>query len=155
MANNRHATRIQGIASRFEVPNEKNRWDSPLFRLTPESIAQEGIPLEQIADAVIQGKAVKAGLATKAAPVTEASFLQELDRITAAVVDAVVAYQRDGLVADGLVVPQCSIALRIPRKLTTAEARRHRRQFIKIAQLRPCSTTAIGDMFVEYLNQQA
>jgi len=147
--------RIEGIASRFEVPSEKNRWDSPLFRLTPELIEQEGIPLEQIAVAVLDGKAVKAGQATQAAPVAEASFVQELDRITAAVVDIIVAYQRDGLVADGLVVPQASAALRIPRKLTTAEIRRHRRQFVKISQLRPCSVAAIGDMFVEYLNQQA
>jgi tRNA uridine 5-carbamoylmethylation protein Kti12 len=54
------------IAARFEVPIEKNRWDSPLFRLTPESITKEGLPLEAISNALQFGKAVKAGLATQA-----------------------------------------------------------------------------------------
>lgn len=145
---------IEAIAARFEVPSDKNRWDSPLFRLTPESIEANGIPLDAITDAIIHGKTVKAGLATKSAPTVEASFTQELDRVTSLIVDAVIAYQRDGNVADGMQVAQASVPLRLTRKLTTAEVRRHRRQFVKISQLHPCAVAAIGDMFVEYLNTQ-
>lgn len=146
--------RIEDIASRFEVPIEKNRWDSPLFHLTPESIDQDGIPLDKITEAITLGKTIKAGLATKAAPAADSSFVQELDQITAAIVDAMIAYQRDGSVADGLVVPQSSTTLKITRKLSTAEIRRHRRQFVKIAQLRPCAVATIGNLFVDYLNEQ-
>jgi len=31
--------RLQDLANRFEAPIEKNRWDSPLFRLGPGSAA--------------------------------------------------------------------------------------------------------------------
>lgn len=138
------------------MPIEKNRWDSPLFRVTPESIAADGLPLEQIADAVLFGKTVKAGLATKAAPAVETSFVQELDEVTGLIADALIAHQREGNAADGLRVPKAhTAALLVQRNMPASEVRRHRRQFVKISQLRPCAVAAIGDLFVEYLNQQA
>jgi protein KTI12 len=149
---------LQELAARFEVPLARNRWDSPLFRLAPGDFAADGagLPLAAITDAIRFGKAVKAGLATKAAPAAETSFLQALDEVTSAVVDALLAHQRDAGVADGLCVPpHTANELRLTRPLSTAEARRHRRQYIKITRLRPCAVAAIGDLFVEYLNQQA
>ncbi|GMF18301.1 unnamed protein product [Phytophthora lilii] len=150
---------LEELAARFEVPVEKNRWDSPLFRLTPDDFAADGtgVPLDAITDAVRFGKTVKAGPATKAAPAAETSFLQALDEVTSAIVDALLAHQRDAGVADGLRVPPHTVnnELRLTRPLSTAEARRHRRQYIKITRIRPCAVAAIGDLFVEYLNQQA
>uniref|UniRef100_K3WME4 AAA+ ATPase domain-containing protein n=1 Tax=Globisporangium ultimum (strain ATCC 200006 / CBS 805.95 / DAOM BR144) TaxID=431595 RepID=K3WME4_GLOUD len=147
---------IEELAARFEVPMEKNRWDNPLFHLTPEVLdSPDGMPLAQIADAIRFGKTVKAGLATKAAPVAETSFVQELDAVTNAIVEALLTYQREGNLADGLRVPKAQVLVQIQRTMPTSEARRHRRQFIKIAQLRPCVIAGIGDLFVEYLNQQA
>lgn len=146
---------IRDLAARFELPVEKNRWDSPLFHITPESVASDGLPLEQIADALRFGKVVKAGLATKGAPVAETSFLQELNEITAGVVDALIAQQRDGGLADAFKVPKADKRLQISRNMPTSEIRRHRRQFVKISQGHPCAIAAIGDLFVDYLNQQA
>lgn len=114
------------------------------------------MPLDAIIDAVRFGKTIKAGLATKAAPAAETTFLQALDEVTNAIVDTLLAHQRDAGVADGLrVSPHANVELALSRPLPTAEARRHRRQFIKITRLRPCAVAAIGDLFVEYLNQQA
>lgn len=138
------------------MPIEKNRWDRPLFHLTPASVEAHGLPLAAIADAVVSGKAVKAGLATQAAPVVDSSFVQELDSVTGRIADALVAYQRENGVADRFQPPSThSVSLVLQRPMPTAEVRRHRRQFVKITQLRPCAVTAIGDFFVEYLNQQA
>lgn len=33
---------LEELAARFEAPVEKNRWDSPLFRLTPEDFSADG-----------------------------------------------------------------------------------------------------------------
>lgn len=137
------------------MPVEKNRWDNPLFHLTPENIAADGLLLDKIADAVRFGKTVKAGLATKKAPVAETSFVQELDEVTNLIADALIAHQRDGNIADNLKVPKAAATLLIQRSMPASEVRRHRRQFIKISQLRPCPIAAIGDLFVEYVNQQA
>ncbi|KAL3666980.1 hypothetical protein V7S43_007925 [Phytophthora oleae] len=149
---------LEELAARFEVPLEKNRWDSPLFRLSPSDFAVDGtgIPVDAISDAIRFGKTVKAGLATKTAPVAETSFLQALDEVTSVIVDALLTHQRDAGVADGLRVPPHTVEgeLRLYRPLSTAEARRHRRQYIKITRLRPCAVAGIGDLFVEYLNQQ-
>lgn len=146
--------RIEELAARFEVPMEKNRWDNPLFHLTPKSIEADGLPLDKIADALRFGKTVKAGLATKKAPVAETSFVQELDEVTNLIADALITHQRDGNIADNFKVPKAATTLLIQRNMPASEVRRHRRQFIKISQLRPCAIAAIGDLFVEYLNQQ-
>lgn len=146
---------IRELAARFELPIERNRWDSPLFHITPDSVASHGLPLAQIADALRFGKVIKAGLATKSAPVAETSFLQELNEVTAGIVDALIAQQRDGGLADALAVPKAGKRLQIARNMPTSEIRRHRRQFVKISQGHPCAIAAIGDLFVDYLNQQA
>ncbi|KAG7376868.1 kti12, chromatin associated [Phytophthora pseudosyringae] len=150
---------LEELAARFEVPVAKNRWDSPLFRLGPDDFAADGagVPLDAVTDAIRFGKTVKAGLATKSAPAAETSFLQALDEVTSAIAEALLAHQRDAGVADGLRVPPQTVnkELRLTRPLSPAEVRRHRRQYIKITRLRPCAVAAIGDLFVEYLNQQA
>ncbi|CEG40330.1 RNA polymerase II elongator associated protein [Plasmopara halstedii] len=149
---------LQELAARFEVPVEKNRWDSPLFRLTPNDFTADGngIPLDTITEAIRFGKTVKAGLATKAAPVVETNFLQALDETTNAIVEIVLARQQDAGVADGVRLPLHSVKqeLRLTRSLSMAEACRYRRQFIKITRSRPCAIDAIGDFFIDYLNQQ-
>ncbi|KAF4037525.1 Chromatin associated protein KTI12 [Phytophthora infestans] len=150
---------LQELAARFEVPVAKNRWDSPLFRLTPDDFTADGtgIPLDAITDAIQFGKTVKAGLATKAAPAAETSFLQALDEVTNAIVEVLLTHQRDAGVANGLRVPPYTVQneLLLSRPLSVAEARRHRRQYIKITRIKPCTVANIGDLFVEYLNQQA
>ncbi|RLN26688.1 hypothetical protein BBJ28_00013173 [Nothophytophthora sp. Chile5] len=150
---------LEELAARFEVPSAKNRWDRPLFRLTPNDFAADGsgAPLDAIVDAIRFGKSMKAGLATQAAPVAESSFLQALDEVTSSIVETLLAHQRDVGVADGLrLAPHAAKSeLQLTRVLTMAEARRHRRQFVKISRLRPCAVAAIGDLFVDYLNQQA
>lgn len=149
---------LQELAARFEVPVARNRWDNPLFRLTPDTFTADGsgIPLDAITEAIRHGKTIQAGLATKAAPAAEATFLQALDGITKSIVEVLLAHQRDVGVADGIRVPPHSVnhELRLSRCLSMAEARRHRRQYITITRLRPCGVSAIGDQFIAFLNQQ-
>ncbi|TDH67267.1 hypothetical protein CCR75_001873 [Bremia lactucae] len=149
---------LNELAARFEVPMAKNRWDRPLFRLTPDEYQKDGtgLPLDAITEAIRFGKTIKAGLATKAPLTAETSFLQALEDTTNAIVTALMTHQHDVGVADGVRVPPHSVKneLRISRPLSIAEARRHRRQFIKITCMRPCVVATIGDHFIEYLNQQ-
>jgi tRNA uridine 5-carbamoylmethylation protein Kti12 len=70
-------------------------------------------------------------------------------------VDAVIAFERDGSIADSLSVPNTSEKVQLDRIMSTSETRRHRRQFIKISQMRPIPVSRIGDFFVDYLNKQS
>lgn len=56
------------IARRFEPPNAKQRWDSPLFHII-KSVEHEDAettecPLNAISDFILDGKASQASLAT-------------------------------------------------------------------------------------------
>ncbi|EQC32500.1 hypothetical protein SDRG_09826 [Saprolegnia diclina VS20] len=149
---------IEAIAMRFEVPNAKNRWDAPLLRMTPESLCATTVAdrLRDVEDAVLHGKVIKAGIATIAKPIVETTFVQELDRVTAAIVDVLIVHQREFQdLVDALRVPHASKPVQVGRAMPTAELRRHRRQFTKMATLHPFPSADIGNRFVEYLQSQA
>ncbi|OQR99310.1 hypothetical protein THRCLA_06565 [Thraustotheca clavata] len=134
---------VEAITMRFETPNAKNRWDAPLIHLTPADLTQDKIAsqLQVLEQVILQGKVIKAGIATQSKPVVETTFVQQLDQITTEIVDALVAHQRE--------------FNDLGRAMPTAELRRHRRQFIKISQLHPFPTSTIATRFVDYLNEQA
>ncbi|KAF0690426.1 Aste57867_18158 [Aphanomyces stellatus] len=118
VAQTRNATRdgdkcpesmVDAIARRFELPLEKNRWDSPLLRISPDiSEDNVGDVLRGIEQVILHGKATKAGIATQAKPTVETTFLQELDAVTIGVVDELIARQRDFDVIDPCHVTQAS-----------------------------------------------
>ncbi|KAF0739086.1 hypothetical protein LEN26_011641 [Aphanomyces euteiches] len=100
---------VEEIAQRFEIPLERNRWDAPLIRVSPD-VNDDTIAtvLQEIEQAIIHGKATKAGIATQAKPVAETTFLQALDAITNTVVDELVARQRDSDLVDAFTLPQAT-----------------------------------------------
>jgi len=51
----------QELASRYETPNSRNRWDNPLFEVLPTS----ALPIGDIEEHLYQSRAPKQNLATK------------------------------------------------------------------------------------------
>ncbi|ETW08446.1 hypothetical protein, variant [Aphanomyces invadans] len=100
---------VEAISTRFEMPLEKNRWDAPLIRIAPGLDDTTVQPVVQhIEQVILYGKTIKAGLATQAKPVIETSFLQELDAITSAIVDDLIARQREFDLVDACQVPHAT-----------------------------------------------
>ena len=63
---------------RFEEPISTNRWDSPLFAVTPE----ESLEMDAIFSSLYEKKALKANRSTQNPPTQSTNYLFELDRIT-------------------------------------------------------------------------
>nr|CCA23361.1 conserved hypothetical protein [Albugo laibachii Nc14] len=151
---------IEAIAQRFEVPNERNRWDRPLFHIKPSRIdekncdALDSIPFESILNAIQNGNRVKAGSATKAPPRASMSFVPELDRVTLEIIDLILASQQDGQVVGKIHLPNASESVDLNRIVPAAELRRHRLQFLSIQKAHPCTTPELMTRFVEFLRQQ-
>lgn len=139
---------LDGLVMRFETPDSRNRWDSPLFVVQPD----EPLPAETIMGSLLHRKPPPPNLSTQSQPLSSADFLHELDRRTQEVVLRVLETQRTAVPGDSLTV--CGgEKLRLPRLVTMAELRRLRKQFINYTKLHPPEkATEIPNLFVQYLN---
>ncbi|KAG7216037.1 hypothetical protein INR49_007788 [Caranx melampygus] len=66
------------LVLRFEAPDSRNRWDSPLFTI----LKDDTLPFEAISDALFKRKAPPPNQSTQSQPLSSANFLYELDKIT-------------------------------------------------------------------------
>lgn len=155
------------LAGRFEMPDAKNRWDAPLFTVSPSS--EEYIQqLEAVTRAILQdpkdiqrpgvAKKLTPTLATTNPPLSATNLLTEIDRATQDVITSVVEAQSALEGTSGAVVVEFGQAinsLQLPRTVLLAELRRHKRAFMKLAtqisNLRIQDSEQAKRMFVDYL----
>lgn len=145
---------FDALVMRYEPPDSRSRWDSPLFVVHPG----DSLPVEQIMDTLLHRKPPPPNLSTQSQPLSSADFLHTLDRQTQEVVAQILQAQRTALPGDSLMV-HCSGStvssekLRLPRHITMAELRRLRRQFMNYTKLHPpTDTSSIPTLFIQYLN---
>lgn len=73
---------LRARAARFEPPDSRNRWDSPLFTLAPE----DELPLQALAAALYERQAPPPHASTRGQPLTDTNFIHELDSTTQEIV---------------------------------------------------------------------
>ncbi|TRY58291.1 hypothetical protein DNTS_031057 [Danionella cerebrum] len=69
---------LEALVLRFEGPDSRNRWDSPLFTIQQE----DTLPFEAIFDALFKRKAPPPNQSTQNQPLSSSNFLYELDKVT-------------------------------------------------------------------------
>ncbi|KAH7283272.1 hypothetical protein KP509_35G069700 [Ceratopteris richardii] len=160
---------FEDLARRFEEPERKNRWDSPLFHLKPgkETLCNDTVGIVE-ATAFLKGVNERPGrttllkptVATQNAQASETNSLYELDQATQEVINILVEAQAQGL---GGALGRVDIGEGIPpisldRTVGLAELRRHRRTFIKLTGQTclsgpppPSDAWSAKRMFADYL----
>ncbi|XP_028393500.1 protein KTI12 homolog [Dendronephthya gigantea] len=137
------------LIMRFEPPDSKNRWDSPLFTIQVD----DTLPFESIYDAVINRVPPPPNQSTQCQPLSATSFLNDLDRKTQDVISAILTAQRTSLPGEMIAIPGSTNKVHFQRQVTMAELRRLRKQFITYSKMHPLEdTTKLPNMFVDYLN---
>ncbi|XP_013777563.1 protein KTI12 homolog [Limulus polyphemus] len=137
------------LVQRFEMPDSRNRWDSPLF------IIHEGekLPFQEITDALLTRKAPPPNQSTQSQPLSSTNFLYELDKRTQEVVQAILEAQKTSVIGDLVSVPGTKEKVQLRRNLTLAELTRFRRLFLSYTKMHPVDDTSrIPSMFAQYLN---
>ncbi|XP_017261141.1 protein KTI12 homolog isoform X1 [Kryptolebias marmoratus] len=141
---------FDALVRRFEAPDSRNRWDSPLFTV----LKDDGLPLEAISDALFKRKAPPQNQSTQSQPLSSANFLYELDKITQDVLLAIFNAQKTSVPGDLVSVPGATEKVELGRSVNMAELRKLRRQFISYSKMHPTENTGqIANMFVQYLNK--
>eukprot|EP00960_Hanusia_phi_P075653 768452-Hanusia_phi.AAC.8 len=141
------------LPQRFERPNDRNRWERPLFVVRPED---DRLPLEDIVT-MIEGKSLNPNLATVSQPVADKNMLHEIDVVTAQILAALQNSQTEGVMAGRMKFPYCSKAVTINRVVPMGEQRRIKRQFMKVVTddgQTPSTSEKAAEMFVDFLVAQ-
>ncbi|KAJ8661227.1 hypothetical protein O0I10_002976 [Lichtheimia ornata] len=140
------------LVTRYEEPDARNRWDSPLFTVIYDDA---DVPGDKMWDAVILRKPPPPNQSTISKPVSTTNYVYELDKVTLEIINAVVEGQKEfGAGGMPMVVPRASQKVINPsRTVTLSELRRLRKQFVSINKMRTTlDTERLADIFVEYLN---
>ncbi|VDO96910.1 unnamed protein product [Heligmosomoides polygyrus] len=168
---------ITDLISRYEKPDPRNRWDSPLYEVevgksekpssvdAPEDMNVDlehrspnfvDIPLIDIFSWMCEGKALNQNKSTEVVPLAPINFLHELDRITQEVASEIVQRQKSVGVGQHILVTAAESGddkVLVKRHRTLAELTRLRRQFISISKSNPVESRAkVASLFIHYLN---
>lgn len=164
---------FEDLVRRFERPDSRNRWDSPLFELWP---SRDGI--EKSSSAIVDAvtyltkkldsktrdvKVLQPTIATQSARLTEANSLYELDRATQNITNMIVEAQSQAIGGplNGVSLGPGLPNLNISRPVSLPELRRLRRTFIKLTGQSslsgpppPSDADSTKRLFVDYLNRE-
>ncbi|XP_038124754.1 protein KTI12 homolog isoform X1 [Cyprinodon tularosa] len=141
---------FDALVKRFEAPDSRNRWDSPLFTVLKDDV----LPLDAISDALFKRKAPPPNQSTQSQPLSSTNFLYELDKTTQDILMAIFNAQKTSVPGDLIPVPGATEKVALTRSVNMAELRKLRRQFISYSKMHPTENTSqIANMFVQYLNK--
>ncbi|XP_069078451.1 protein KTI12 homolog [Pleurodeles waltl] len=141
---------FDALVQRFEAPDSRNRWDSPLFTVQKD----DTLPFEEICDAIFHRKAPPPNQSTQTQPLSSTNFLHELDKTTRDVVTELLNAQKTSVPGDLITVPGANEKIELTRILSMAELHKARRQFISYTKMHPNENISqLANMFVQYLNK--
>ncbi|XP_077993837.1 protein KTI12 homolog [Glandiceps talaboti] len=140
---------LDALVMRFEAPDSRNRWDSPLFTIQWD----DELPYEAITNAILHRKAPPPNMSTQSQPLSSTNFLYELDKITQEVITVLLEAQKTSVPGDKIHISGAKDKINFTHTLNASELRRNRRQFITYTKMHPVEDTGvIANMFVQFLN---
>nr|CAG4643373.1 EOG090X0A11 [Ilyocryptus agilis] len=140
---------FNALVERYEAPDGRNRWDSPLFTIQLE----DELPIQEIIASLFDRKAPVPNQSTQSLPLTSTNFLYELDCVTQQIVNRVVEAQKTSMIGDEVSIPNSSEKIILKRRYQLSELSRIRRQFISFTKTHPVEDIPrLAAMFTQYLS---
>ncbi|KAL7719078.1 Toxin resistance protein [Entamoeba marina] len=139
------------LIERYETPLSSHKWDQPLFNITPG----DEIPYEQICDVLFNKFTGRINFSVSQDKVEGSTAVTQIDSVTQNIISVVMKVVNSPTFVGGdpIVVPQSTIRVVLPRKVSTAEINRVRRSFLKLIQQNLLSFSGSGgEEFVSFLN---
>ncbi|XP_066155266.1 protein KTI12 homolog [Euwallacea fornicatus] len=134
------------LVMRYEDPDGKNRWDSPLFTIYP----QTDLDFSQIYSSLFKKAPPKPNQSTQNPPLSSTNFLYDLDRITKSITDRLIEAKHDGVTGE-VQVSGCSEVIDLPPEVSVQHLMMLRRQYITYSKMHTPDVNKIADLFVQYL----
>nr|XP_039256908.1 protein KTI12 homolog [Styela clava] len=141
---------IDALIMRFEPPDSRNRWDSPLFTIQ----VGDTLPGKEICDALFHQKTPKPNMSTQNPPLRETDFLYEVSKQTQDMISTILTSQKTMIIGDYVTMPGTTDKYIITQNLTLSQLRRIRQQFL--TYVKSGTTAKIEDIpktFLLFLNK--
>lgn len=164
---------FEDLAQRFEKPDSRNRWDSPLFELFPSrddiekssNVIEEAVSYltKKVDSKTRDVRVLQPTIATQTAVKSEANTLYEMDKATQEIINAIFEAQSSnfGAAIDKVTIGPGLPTINIARAVGLPELRSLRRTFIKLAGQYslsgpppPTDSVSARRMFIDYLNRE-
>ncbi|XP_047334610.1 protein KTI12 homolog [Impatiens glandulifera] len=156
---------LEDLIRRFETPDRRNRWDSPLFELSSSEVIPDIVSYltKKVDSKTRDVKILQPTIATQTARSSDANSLYEIDRATLEVISGIMEGQSRAIggVINGVVLGNGLLTVNISRTVGLPELRRLRRTFIKLTGQSslsgpppPVDAESSKRMFVDYLNRE-
>jgi protein KTI12 len=141
---------LHELSIRMEDPNDKNRWDKPLYSLKPN----DPTPLKAIETAMLNPQhQPKPNLSTLPLQLSDTTLLYELDKTTNAIITQLMTQKSFMMPGEYITVPDTTEKLRMPQVVSMPELRKLRSQYVRVTQMHPpTSKSEIAKGFVMFLN---
>lgn len=141
---------FDALLMRFEEPDSRNRWDSPLFSVTPE----EKLNYEEIYNVLYERKPPSANQSTQNAPSQSTNYLFELDKMTQDIVAEIIQARKLG--APGPIkIKNSTDTIKISLDINASQLNKMRRQYLNFSRNHLDVTSdpkKVPTLFVQYIN---
>ena len=135
---------------RFEEPISTNRWDSPLFAVTPD----DRLNMEEIYNVLYEKKPPSANQSTQNPPTQSTNYLYELDKLTQDIVAEITLARKLGA-AGPVKIKNSSDTVNISPDINASQLNRMRRQYLNYSKQHLDTAGDLNkapSLFVQYLN---
>lgn len=138
---------LRDLASRMEVPRERNRWDSPL-RVVREN---QQVDFEDILNCLLTNRQLPEPTATKGPSVVGPDYVYQIDKITQDTIDFILNAQE--LYSEGAEIPVPDSTFMYPffKKLSSLQLRKARKEFLQMNKHQPTHVENAKETFLEYI----
>lgn len=133
------------LLMRYEEPDGKNRWDSPLFTI----LNDQTLDMDDIFKCLFNRKPPKPNMSTQNAPLSSTNFLYDLDQITKKILDDLVSAKNNGK-EEININGNSSLNVDISN-VSVGQLINLRRQYITYSKLNAPDPNKIPDLFVQFL----
>ena len=141
------------LVMRFEFPDDRNRWDKPLFVVDPNQC----VPFDDIVNSfkAVHKKGVKVNRSTQSVPLSATNYLHEMDRMTQDTIRAILKAQSQSGAGPAIVpIHGSNEPMHLKRTYTMPELRRLSRQFITYTKSHPPDDPSrLPTLWTHFLNQ--
>lgn len=142
-------TTFNALLMRFEEPDGRNRWDSPLFT----KLVDHPVDFEGIYNSLYNRHAPPPNQSTLPTPVSSGNFMRDLDQVTQSAITEILDLQKTAMIGDRIKITGTNERLNLVKKFNIAELRRTKRQFIAYAKMHPVeNVNKLKNMFIQFLN---
>lgn len=142
---------FDALILRYEAPESRNRWDSPLFLV----FADKKIVCEDVNEALFSRQPPPPNQSTQCLPLSQTNFLYEMDSIAQEAISSILEAKKMNLEGE-IKIPGTNekFLLKSEARINNAELTRLKRQFLSYVKLHPTQynkNNAAG-LFVQYLS---